>query len=197
MSMKNREKVKIEEGNEFVRRTIVGGRPLKRKKIKINIPAGIEKVLYRAAIDIDFQKTLFEDRMRAVESQGMKLSDSESMILKSVPDDTLRLMISRIQPKKHGKRRFMKAVAAAVVTLATGTAGVACDDDSPPPSDVTDEVYPDIVGDTSDIPPDIPLDIPADIPQDVIGDTADVPDSEDAADGAENDAEEDAEEEEI
>ena len=58
---------------------------------------------------------------------NIELSESEKNILKSISNETLSLMIDRINPKIHGVRNFMKTVATAVVTLATGTAVVSLD----------------------------------------------------------------------
>ncbi len=177
MKKRNKERVEIEEGKEYVGKTIVGGRPLRRPKRRISIPVGIEKVLYKAAIDPAFKRFLIADRMKAVESENMRLSPSEMLIFRNVSDSALRTMISMIRPKKHGTRKLMKAVAAAVVTLTAGTAGMGCDDGGPSGDAVEDEVtdLADSMGDTADMPNDL-VDIPDDTAYDSMGDTADVPD---------------------
>ncbi len=114
------------------------------------------------------RRELLEDRLAAVRSRGFGLTEAEAAILASVPQARLELMIERIRPEKHGKRRFMKAVAMAVVTLATGTAGVACEGEGNPDDagDVpVDSPQIDVTGDMSDIPDflDIDLEDPPDM----------------------------------
>ncbi len=144
---------------------------LRKPKRKISIPVGIEKVLYKAAIDPVFRDLLLVDRKKAVESQHMKLSPSEMTILGNVSGSALSIMIDRIKPRQHGRKKLMKAVAAAVVTLATGTAAIACDDAQPAgiTSDVSEEtldveeVMDVIDGSRPDVPDDVDLD---DAPED-------------------------------
>ena len=89
----------VEEGQEVVRRTIVGGRPRARMKRKVSIPIGIEKVLVRAAGDEAFRSALFEDREQALGSSGYTLLDSERGILRSVPDTALARPIRDLFPR--------------------------------------------------------------------------------------------------
>jgi len=116
----------VEEGNEVVRRTIVGGRPLARRKRKMRIPIGIEKVLCRAAGDAGFHKALFDDRQRTLKSLGRDVSEAEFGILGSIPDETLATMIRQIDLRRHSKRKFMRGVVAATFLTAAATAGVSC-----------------------------------------------------------------------
>ncbi|MFH1434432.1 MAG: hypothetical protein ABIJ56_01830, partial [Pseudomonadota bacterium] len=81
------------------------GKPLKQRRAKIAIPVGVEKVLYKAAIDPDFRGRLLEDRMKAVESAGMKLGPSEMMVIRNVKGSALRKMIEHIKPRRHGGKR--------------------------------------------------------------------------------------------
>jgi hypothetical protein len=186
--------VTVEDGSEVVSKTIVGGRPRRRKSYAVNIPAGIEKILYLASTDRAFKARLLEDRSGAIEGRRISLTATESAVLGSVSNETLGNMIDQIRPRMHGKRRFMRAVAVAAVTLATGTAGVACEDEGPAPGDVvteTEETF-DTVGDTSDTPPD-PYEVQPDLPMDVTetfpdaGVEPDLPDVEED-DGGEEDA---------
>jgi hypothetical protein len=90
-------------------------------------------------------------------------------------------MIEQIRPRMHGKRRFMRAVAVAAVTLATGTAGVACEEAQP-------------AGITPDVPEEVDSDVPhefVDTPADM-GEMADVPDSDSPDDPADQADEEEA-----
>lgn len=170
--------VTVEGGHEVVDKTIVGGRPRRRKTYRMNIPAGIEKILYVASIDGKFRSRLLGDRAGTLAGSRIRLTPSESAVLATVSDETLAHMIGQIRPKMHGKRRFMRAVAVAAVTLATGTAGVACEDEGPTPED-TSEVG-DVPLESEDPGPETGdmADVPTDLQdlQDTYGDTADVPD---------------------
>ena len=95
-----------------------------RRGGNLKVPIGIEKVLCRAAGDADFRCLFFKDRDAALKSWDAGLSETEMGVLSSVPDESLAAMISRIDLKKHAKRRFMKAVATATF-VATAAAGAA------------------------------------------------------------------------
>ena len=116
----------IEEGREVVGRTIVGGRPLARRKRKIRIPIGIEKVLCKAAVDPVFRASLYEDRRQALAGLAGELAEAEADILLSVPSESLETMIAKIEPQKHTARRFMRGVMAATLAAASAVAVVDC-----------------------------------------------------------------------
>jgi len=116
----------ITEGREVVRHTIVGGRPMARRKKTLKIPIGIEKVLARAAGDADFRKALLADRRGALEAAGYLMIDSELELLTGIPDALLSGMIRRIDLKEHGKRKFLRGVTAAVFSAAALTTAVDC-----------------------------------------------------------------------
>jgi len=94
----------------------------------VMVPVGIEKILYHAAGDEPFRRALLTDREGAVASMGMALRESERAVLRAVPDEALAAMIDRVVVKNPKRRRFMNAVAAAVTSLAAGTASVGCDE---------------------------------------------------------------------
>ena len=131
----------IEEGREVVRHTIVGGRPMARRKKKLRIPIGLEKTLYLAATDRQFRTSLLDDRNQAVRQAGYDLEESEANILKSVPQSVLTSMIDAIDTKRHTRRRFMRNVAACVLAgsamiEATGCPGPCTGaEPDPPPQD--------------------------------------------------------------
>ena len=133
----------IEEGKEVVGRTIVGGRPLARKKRKLKIPIGIEKVLCKAAVDPVFRASLYENRKEALKALGGELSEAEAAILMSIPVESMETMVARIDPPKHTRRSFMKGVMAA--TLAAASAAALADCSSLEPS---------TMGVGADVPPD-------------------------------------------
>ncbi len=124
--MSDRDRFDVEEGQEVVRHTIVGGRPRARRKRRITIPIGLEKVLARAAGDPGFRRRLFEDRQAALAGLGWELVPSEAIILGAVPDGVLATLIDRIDLKQHAKRRFLKGIATAAFATAAMTSGVTC-----------------------------------------------------------------------
>ena len=117
----------IEEGREVVRRTIVGGRPMDRRRRKVRIPIGIEKVLCRAAADREFREQLLMARADALTGTDLEVSGPEAMILASVSEDALRTMIENIDLKRHRKRRFFRGIAAASLAATTATISLSCD----------------------------------------------------------------------
>jgi len=193
--MRKKEIIEVEDGREFTSRTIVGGRPRAGRRSRLSIHAGIEKALYKAAVEPDFRRELLDDRFAAIRSRGIGLTEAEAVILASVSGERLALMIDQIRPERHGKRRFMRAVATAVVTLATGTAAMSCDRDVTADAgnpDVCTGIGPDVPWevDTVDTPDDIP-DIP-DMEADVedAAPEADADDPDEEAEDAPGDEEE-------
>jgi hypothetical protein len=63
--------------------TIVGGQPSKRpnSKEKIQVPVGLEKILFHAARDTSFKKLLLADRDAAIEKSRVSLRPSERAML--------------------------------------------------------------------------------------------------------------------
>jgi hypothetical protein len=152
------ETVEIAEPTAPVRMA-VGERSGQRRTRTARVPIGIEKVLYLAATDPAFRARLHEDRAAAVAGAKVRLSDVERTTLLGVPRPALEAMIARISPEKHGKRKLMKTVAAATVSLAAGVLTAGCDSDD------------DWSG---GIRPDVPEDVDAEVETsfDVGGDTA-------------------------
>jgi len=167
--MKRKHVIEVEDGREIDSRMLGAGRPRAMRRSRLGIHAGIEKALYKAAVEPGFRRELLEDRFAALRGSGIGLTEAEAAILSSVPDERLALMIDRIRPEKHGKRRFMRAVATAVVTLATGTAAISCDKDVTADAEVSD----------AGIDPDVPSDI---VDEDALDDAADIPEGIDEED---------------
>ena len=119
-------RLEIEEGEEVVRRTIVGGRPAARPNNKLRVPVGIEKVLYRAAVERDFRELLFKDRRQAIEASGFELLESEAHILTSVPSPVLKGMVAKVDVRRHTPGRFMRAVAGCALAATTALVAVDC-----------------------------------------------------------------------
>ena len=115
--------------------TIVGGQPGKEKqKRQIEVPVGLEQLLFLAAQDETLKADLLADRNGTVERLGVQLRPTEATTLGSVSDAALQAMIERIRPDNPKQRRIMRLVAATVTSLAAGTAVIACDESDQPPT---------------------------------------------------------------
>jgi len=106
-----------------------GTRP--RRKFTARVPIGIEKVLYLAATNASFRRRLTEDRAGAVAAAKVRLTEAERATLLAVPTRALETMIDGIRPAEHGKRRFMRTIAGATVSLAASVAAEGCIDATP------------------------------------------------------------------
>jgi hypothetical protein len=148
--------------------TVVGGQPPRHVRAKNRVPIGVEKVLYLAATDAGFRRALLEEREATLARSGVRLTNVERTTLLGVPRAALETMISRISPQRHGKRSFMKTVAAATVSLAAGVAAAGCNEDEGDRLPDTGDVV-ETGGDTADVEDIDPT----------RGATADVPDTAD------------------
>ena len=117
--------------------TIVGGQPRARQGHKVNVPAGIERVLYLAAANPAFRVQLFKEREQAAARAGVSLSASERAMLRLAPEEQLAASIERldISVENLERRSFLQAVAASAVTVAAAGAAGACSDDADVKSD--------------------------------------------------------------
>ena len=116
----------VEEGQEVVGRTIVGGRPAAHRKRKLRVPIGIEKVLVRAAADEEFRRVLLSDRERALAELSDVLTPTERTVLTTIPRGSLQQMVQNIDLKRHGKKRFMRGVVNAVLVTSAASAALSC-----------------------------------------------------------------------
>jgi hypothetical protein len=114
--------------------TIVGGQPPRRRGRSVNVPVGIERVLYLAAEDEVFRKQLLADREAAVRAKGFRLRDSELAMLRTISETQLLASIDALDvtPQNLERRTFMRAVAVSAVTVAAGKALSGCGDDDKP-----------------------------------------------------------------
>lgn len=88
----------------------------------VQVPVGLEMLLYRAAKDEAFKRQLLAERGAAIGASGVSLLPSERAILGAISDQALVGMIDRVRPNNPRGRSFMTKVATAVTTLAAGTA---------------------------------------------------------------------------
>lgn len=106
--------------------TAAARRGQRRPTDTVRVPIGVEKVLYLAATRPAFRRRLAEDRPAAIAEARVRLTDAERATLLGVPARSLETMIDRIRPAEHGRRRFMKTVAAATVSLAASMVTEGC-----------------------------------------------------------------------
>lgn len=99
------------------------GRPTTRVQVKI----GLEQVLYLAATRWSFRDALLADRDAALREAGLVLSPDEAAVLAATDRDSLSTLIDAVQPQSRRARPLLQAVAMTFVTLATGTADLACE----------------------------------------------------------------------
>jgi hypothetical protein len=108
--------------------TIVGGQPERPlRKRQVEVPVGLEQLLYLAAKDPGLEASLLADRQKTLTRLGIQLRPTEAVTLAAVSDKTLRGMIGRIKPENPRGRKIMKIVAATATSLAAGTAVIGCD----------------------------------------------------------------------
>jgi hypothetical protein len=151
--------------------TIVGGQPPGHKRRSlVNVPVGVEKVLYAAAIDRGFRQALLGDREQALRSRDFGLRDSELAMLRLTPAAQLEAAIDAldVSPRNLERRQFMRAVAVAVTTIAAGEALGGCDGSGKSAADAAVDAAVDrgrgwdSAGVRPDLPPDgsLPVDRP-------------------------------------
>lgn len=88
----------------------------------VEVPVGLEALLYQAARDEAFKRCLLADRDAAIEACHVELRPSERATLAAIPDDVLAAMVDRLVVQNPRGRSVMNKVAAAVATLAASTA---------------------------------------------------------------------------
>jgi len=158
------------EASEGPSTTIVGAQPPRRQRKQVNVPAGVEKILYLAATDRRFHQALLQDRAAAVAASGIELKASELAMLRAAPAAQLEATIAALDvtPENLGRRRFMQAVAVSAVTLAAADALSGCgDDDGKVPADSS------TFFDSGGIRPDAGTDTATDITTDTSGGSPD------------------------
>ncbi|MDJ0764558.1 MAG: hypothetical protein QNJ97_16390 [Myxococcota bacterium] len=111
--------------------TIVGGQPNGRRRHtkRVQVPVGVEKLLFLAAQDAEFKKNLMADRQATLDASGIRLRPSEALMLGAISNAGLEAMIDSIVPENPKRRKFMGLVAAAAASLAAGTAELGCEDE--------------------------------------------------------------------
>jgi hypothetical protein len=97
-------------------RTIVGGRSAEYHD-QNNFPRGIEILLKKAKVDLEFQKLVLENPLAAAESIDLDLKENEKKILSHTLKPVLKTMIDRTFVPKHHVNTFLTAKTAAMIAL--------------------------------------------------------------------------------
>lgn len=119
-------------------RTIVGGRSAEYHD-RNNFPRGIEILLKKAKVDIQFKTLLLKNPLAAAKSIDLNLKENEKKILENTPKSILETMIQNTFVPKHHVKTFLTAKTAAMLALilastvlvpsyAGGTKGVEAED---------------------------------------------------------------------
>jgi hypothetical protein len=103
-----------------VRTTIVGGRPPGPGKGVGAIPRGIEVLVKKAVVDLEFKALLLAERSVAAAEIGLELTEGEAAMLDGVPEVQLEAIIANTTVSPKIRPAFMGR-AAAVMLAALGT----------------------------------------------------------------------------
>ncbi len=160
----------IGDDNSGVGTTVVGGQPPGRQRRPLaGVPLGIERVLLAAAADPALRVALCGPaRATALQGRAFALTASETAMLMALPGPQLEAAIARLDTSHQNleRRRFMKAVAASVITLAAAGAQERCGGIRPD----------DVIEDTPSAPGGVrPDDVFEDVPKVADGARVDVP----------------------
>jgi hypothetical protein len=97
-------------------RTIVGGRSAPRQN-PIGYPRGIEILLKKAKVDLEFRKLFLLDPVGAARSIELALNESEKKILLNTPGEVIEQMVENTFVPKQHVSTFMSARTAAMLSL--------------------------------------------------------------------------------
>jgi len=138
-----------ENEQEAVRTTIVGGRPPGSGRRTGVVPRGIEVLVKKAVVDLEFRERLLEQRGKAADAIGLELDPAEAAMLGAIPREQLSQIVDQTSVPDEQRRVFLGQVAAAMLA-ALGVGIVSCEpppaepagikpDRPPPPSDSTNK----------------------------------------------------------
>jgi hypothetical protein len=113
-----------ESEKEAVRTTIVGGRPPGSGRDTGTIPRGIEVLVKKASVDLEFCERLLERRGDAAADIGLELDPAECAMLNAISREQLAQIVSRTSVPAEHRRVFLGRFAAAMLAvLGAGLAG--------------------------------------------------------------------------
>jgi hypothetical protein len=97
-------------------KTIVGGRSSDHRD-RNNFPRGIEILLKKAKVDMQFKTLLLKNPLKAAKSIDLTLKEHEKKIIKNTPKSILETMIQNTFVPKHHVKTFLTAKTAAMLAL--------------------------------------------------------------------------------
>lgn len=119
--MSHDEKSEQAKEKDAVFTTIVGGRPPGSGTQVSNIPRGIEVLVKKASIDLDFRQLLLQERGEAAGEIDLELSEAEKNMLSSIPTEQLEKIINNTKVKPELRDIFMgKAGTTMLAAIAGG-----------------------------------------------------------------------------
>ena len=107
---------------EAVFTTIVGGRPPGSGTRVGEVPRGVEVLLKKAAVDLEFRKLLLEQRAEAARTIDLELTEAERQMLAHIPADQLETIIRNTKVKPEHRAVFLGSVGKLMVAAVIGVA---------------------------------------------------------------------------
>ncbi len=118
-----------ENEEEAVRTTIVGGRPPGSGRRTGVVPRGIEVLVKKAVVDLEFRERLLEQRGKAAAAIGLELDPAEAAMLSAIPREQLSQIVDQTSVPDEQRRVFLGQVAAAMLAV-LGVSVAGCGDGS-------------------------------------------------------------------
>jgi hypothetical protein len=104
-------------------KTIVGGRSAAYQSPD-GYPRGIEILLKKAKVDLEFRRLFLQDPLAAARAIELDVSDSEKKILLNTPGDIIGKMVENTFVPKHHVSTFLSATTAAMLSLVLASVAV-------------------------------------------------------------------------
>ena len=108
------------EEQEAVFTTIVGGRPPGSGTKVGTIPRGIEVLVKKASVDMEFRKKLIERRGEAAQEIELELTEAEKNMLSSISIEQLEKIIDNTKVKPEHQEIFLGNVGKLMLAVVIG-----------------------------------------------------------------------------
>lgn len=118
--MVNRKKSKQPKEQDAVFTTIVGGRPPGSGTKVGAIPHGIEVLVKKASVDMEFRKKLIEKRGEAAQEIELELTEAEKNMLSSISIEQLEKIIDNTKVKPEHQEIFLGNVGKLMLAVVIG-----------------------------------------------------------------------------
>ena len=121
--------------------TVEGDQPERAsRKQQIEVPVGLEQLLYLAARDEELKAELLSDRDGTLKRLDVRLSPTEINIVQSVSEAELNAIIERIRPDSPNGPKLMDLIAAS--TRAAGPPVISYNEETAPvPAGIRPEIF--------------------------------------------------------